>query len=362
MTRRAVGVAVVVLCLAACTTEAEDSDRGFGGNDAVCPRDPDSFTTLAGRTECPAIWSCEDLPLGKRCVAPGPDYPDSTQAWRCIDVDGHTACRGTSLPDGAAGDGWRCERTMESVVCHDDTPQYPDDASRLGWDCYYQDEFRVCDSLDGGPTQQVPPNFDVPEHDGSICFFPADDPAAAPLATGYYRFETLEGREAVHVSLVFSEGFVDNTYGVNASEGWRRHTFRDLVGSDHAEVGFQSADGVEVLRAKFDYITADDGMASGYDALGALGGDGGMITGDASAILDTTSSLDRNFNERGCVFTEDSPTPEQCPAWDARVIYEMWIARDAFGASGFGQPQLDFVHASPSKSDATEIVQPGPCP
>jgi hypothetical protein len=158
---------------------------------------------------------------------------------------------------------------------------------------------------------------------------------------------------------------VDNTYGANSSDGYRGgnngHTFRDLVSSDHAEVGFADANGVERVRAKFDYISPESSLASGYDALG-LGGDGAMMSGDPSVVVDSTSSLDRNLNELGCVYTQDSPTAAECPGWQVEVVYEMWIALDAFGAEGYGYPLLEYVHASPSRTTDTIYVTPGPCP
>jgi hypothetical protein len=61
------------------------------------------------------------------------------------------------------------------------------------------------------------------------------------------------------------------------------------------------------------------------------------------------------------VYTVDSPTAEECPGFDYRVIYEMWIDTSIF-TGGFGGPMMEFVHASPSRTENTIYIEPGPCP
>lgn len=345
--------------------------RDFVPTETSCPIDPDAYIGGdASLYECPDYWICEDIPAGKRCYTPGPDQPDGGE-WRCWDEGGATYCEGDDFPDGGNGDGWDCERRGEFVICRDDTPDYPDGGGSGDWDCFFADEFRVCDSgggdyPGGGGGGGFPGGGDYPGEGEGWCFYPTGESGGPPIVVGGFEFETVGGRDTIHISLIFSEAFVDNSYGANSSDGYRgggpgSHTFRDLVSSDHAEVGFTNGAGTEVLRAKFDYITAA-GTASGYDSLGVVGGDGSMIAGDASAVVDATSSLDRNFNERDCVFTESSPTAAECPSWDNRVVYEMWLDLAAFGSSGFGMPALSSVHASPSRTDDTIPVTPGPCP
>ena len=341
------------------TLAGEEDPRadGFEPTETVCPSDPDAY--IGGDPslyECPEYWVCENIPGGKRCYQPGPDYPDDGD-WECRDEGGVTICEGSDYPDGGGGGDWDCERRGDLVICTKDDPDYPDDGGGGGWDCFFTDEFRVCDGGGGGG--------DFPDDDGDFCFYPEGETEGPPIVRGGYTFTTVGGRDAVHVRLIFDEGFVDNSYGANSSDGYRGgnngHTFRDLVSSDHAEIGFADGSGSQVLLAKFDYISPGD-TTSGYDALGVHGGDGSMMSGDIGAVLDATSSLDRNFNERGCVYTNDSPTEDECPAWDNRVVYEMWLALDAFGAAGFGGPVLTYVHASPSRTDDTIPVIPGECP
>jgi hypothetical protein len=230
------------------------------------------------------------------------------------------------------------------------------------------------------------------------CFFDRYD---NPAATLEWIVETAKDAELVHVRLILNPDFVDNTYGANAI-GWSHgnaaparlpagamgmgapgakvmmpmphgmlgHTFMDLVGSDHAEFKLSDADAHLVLHVKADYLSPAS-APSGYASLGVRGGDGRMLEGDAAAIVAVSTSLDRNLNECGMPsYTVDSPatdanyTPNRAtPNWDYRVVYDVWVRADAFGASGFGDALVDFVHASPSKGDSpTANVVAGPCP
>jgi hypothetical protein len=328
---------------------------------STCPTDPDAF--IGGDPTlyvCPDFWVCEELsgPI-KRCTNPGPRYPDGSGDWDCWDEGGTTVCRGHDFPDGGGDSDWRCERQDEFVICRSDSPDYPDGGSGGDWDCRFVDTYRVCES--GGDN---PGGGDYPDGGDDVCFYPVGDPTGGPVVHAQYTFETIGGRDTVHIVLIFDEGFVDNSYGANSSDGYRGghngHTFRDLVSSDHAEVGFLDAGGTERLRAKFDYISPAP-TPTGYDALGATGGDGSMMGGDAGAVVDASSSLAWNFNTLGCVFTEDSPSPAECPDWENRVIYEMWIDLAAF-PGGFGMPALEYVHASPSRTTDTIEVYPDECP
>lgn len=149
------------------------------------------------------------------------------------------------------------------------------------------------------------------------------------------------------------------------------HSFRDLTGSDHAEFKLSDANGELILHFKEDYISQSSDAPSGYATLGVSGGDGRMIAGDEGALVAFSTSLDRDLNACGLAdFTLDSPatdldyTPVKgAEAWDYRVVYDVWVAADAFGDAGFGEAVVDFVHASPSKAEGpTSIVTRRVCP
>jgi hypothetical protein len=219
---------------------------------------------------------------------------------------------------------------------------------------------------------------------GSICFYgpitttTTTTTTSTPAATIEFLHETAGGQEYYRFRIIFDPAFVDNTYGVNAI-GWgtKGHTFKDLVGSDHAELSL--FDGTSTLVSMFDidYITASAASACLYGALGVSGGEGKMLLGDAKHVLASTTSLDRDLN--GCGYckssacggdcTVDSPvtdakyTPNAAaPNWDYRVVYEVWIDAAAFAAKGFGGASITFVHASPSKASSNTVsVTPKPC-
>jgi len=243
----------------------------------------------------------------------------------------------------------------------------------------------------------------------TLCFTSEEDPTPAdPIAIIEQVIEEINGRRVVHLRVTFDPHFVDNTYGANAV-GWNRgqtgsggatatgsggaanqdpmmgggkkpdmkmgmaksgHTFSDLVGSDHVELLLTDGSSATVMDIKVDYITASSAESCGYDNLGVTGGEGKVITGSASAIIASTSSLDRNLNHCGYCLTEDSPATDEyftpnpaTPKWDYRMVYEVWIDEAAFGSSGFGQAYITFVHASPSKlANNTVTVVPGQCP
>lgn len=239
----------------------------------------------------------------------------------------------------------------------------------------------------GGTTGPVPG-----ARSDRLCFY-ADDPAV-PAAMMEWVVEAAANDEVVHVRLTFNPDFVDNTYGVNAigwgeqavpapmmmmgapkppkmPKGGKGHTFKDLVGSDHAEFKLFDASNTLRLQFKLDYISETSAAASGYATLGVTGGEGKMIVGSASDVVAASTSLDRNLN--ACMlggYLEDSPatdanyTPNpSAGAWDFRVVYDVWVKRASFGDAGFGRAIVDFVHASPSKvGENTVNVTPDECP
>jgi hypothetical protein len=221
---------------------------------------------------------------------------------------------------------------------------------------------------------------------GSICFYGDISGASSTTtttsstraATIEYLSETAGGQSYYRFRITFDPAFVDNTYGANAI-GWgtKGHTFKDLVGSDHAELSL--FDGTPALVSQFDidYITANATSACAYGALGVSGGEGKMLVGDAKYVLASTTSLDRDLN--GCGYCKSAACGGDCtvtspatdasytrnaatPNWDYRVVYEVWVDAAVFAGKGFGGASITFVHASPSKASSNTVtVTPKPC-
>lgn len=235
----------------------------------------------------------------------------------------------------------------------------------------------TCEQQGGDPTTTVirPP--------ATLCFQGPEDPTPNdPAAVIEQVVERAGGKSYVHIRVTLDPGFTDTTYGEGSCCGWptrRGHTFSDLIKSDHTELRLTNTTGDTVMNFKIDLASADPAKACKYGTLGVLGGDGAVVTGEASAILAVSTSLDRNLN--GCGYcksaacassgdcTIDSPTTDAMytpnpltPNWDYRVVYETWVDLNAFGSAGFGQAYITYTHSSPGKKVDTINVEPSPCP
>lgn len=226
---------------------------------------------------------------------------------------------------------------------------------------------------------------------GAVCFY--GEGLETPSATIEHITEVVNGKEYVHIRVIFDPDFVDTVYGeCSAETGWgeRGHTFRDLVGSDHTELKLYNCDDDLSMHMKVDFISQDEESSCGFANLGVTGGEGEVIVGNAEDVLAVGTSIDRNLN--GCGYCDDeanaqqmmgmgmmgkdaeqpqSPCPsaegyapsEDAPEWDFRMVYELWISADAFGNAGFCRPVIESVHASPSKAESnTIIVEADDCP
>jgi hypothetical protein len=335
------GAHALLTCLGlfACSGSSEDGNSsedhrpridGGKSNGAACASAPECASGLC------ADGVCTSGPSGIASTA-GPHFQGSGPAGRPLT----TGCG----PETADQCGGSCEQTGGAVS----TPIAPPSI--------------VCFSGEGDPTP--------------------DDPAAVIE----HIIEEINGKKYIHLRVTFDPRFADNTYGVNAV-GWGGeplsppldgkkapkakggHTFKDLVGSDHVELLLIDDAGNIVMDFKLDYISEDPSSPCGYATLGVNGGEGKMLIGDAADIAAVATSLDRNLNGCGYCSTVDSPVTDQnfsldpaAPNWDYRVVYEVWIAYDAFEGIGFGGAFLPSVHASPSKASSNTLdVTPTPCP
>ena len=169
----------------------------------------------------------------------------------------------------------------------------------------------------------------------------------------------------------------DNSYGAN-SVGWlsKAHTFSSLVGSDKAEFILKDKNGNVVLDFFMDYISQKTGAAGGYATLGPDGGDGSMVSGNRAYLKSFTTSLTENLKQfctgtnctvAGVNLLVDSPPtictdnttacyalPAGSPfaAWSFTNSYTVVIAKEAFGAAGYGSVTIGTAHNSPGKGTA----------
>jgi hypothetical protein len=174
----------------------------------------------------------------------------------------------------------------------------------------------------------------------------------------------------------------DNAYGTSAAiVGWNKHTFAQLVGSDHTIFRFKNSSGTTVLEFAMDYISTGTGTISGYKSLGATGGDGAMVTGNSAWILNPDSSLAQNLNSfctssSNCTVSgvnlfvnspmtdaDYNPVNPVFSTWIWDMYYEMTISKNAFGGNiaNFGSVSIVDAHNSPSK-DGVNSQTPITCP
>jgi hypothetical protein len=157
-------------------------------------------------------------------------------------------------------------------------------------------------------------------------------------------------------------GVNDNTYGTGSDWG---HKFGDLVGSDKAEFIFKNASGNVVLDFLCDYISGPGyPTPSGYKCLGATGGDGSMVSGNAAWIKNATTSLDDNLNKWGYVLLVNSPAvgDPAYPHWNNINSYTVTIDKAAFGGNASSAiVAIGYVHDSPPHCAPNNRIEPVPC-
>lgn len=220
-------------------------------------------------------------------------------------------------------------------------------------------------------------NFILDSLKSEIGSNPIDDGSADRIAkygVNQYFWGDLEGKDkpivmithavsadAVDIQVVFNPWFFDLTYGTNAL-GWK-HTYEQLVKSDHVAIDIQNGNKEIVFSGKLDLITASAKSPSGYACLGPFGGDGAISTGNPADIISYGSSLDDNINYYGYHLFKNSPktdtmyTPDPLyPNWQFYPIYRISLKKSAFGQSGYGSVQMSYCHASPSKDKETVNV------
>lgn len=202
---------------------------------------------------------------------------------------------------------------------------------------------------------------------GQSCFNGSNDITSRANWSIVYGTDPADDYVNIRVSL--PKNLVDNTYGTNAI-GWpSSHTFSNLTGAEFLTMALFDTNGVKQMELKLDYLSADASAPSGYSSLGVLGGEGSMLVGNASDVIDVQTSLDVNLNEYGYVLTSNSPATNSSydinaiyPNWIFDVWYEVNVKLSAFGAAGFGNVSIPNYETSPSKFGSSYYaVTEGPC-
>jgi PEP-CTERM motif-containing protein len=173
----------------------------------------------------------------------------------------------------------------------------------------------------------------------------------------------------LYLALIVPTDYVDNTYGINSSTGYRgktgEHTFKDLLNSDEAVFKFYTESGSLALETSIDYLAKFGGASKGKGKKGggsstpeeykAVADDstGSGFTGGTSQVA---SSLQYNLDTIG-LFLDNSPLDAN---WIDAVIYEMRIDGSLFANDGLDSILISKLHASPSKIEADNpVLTPG---
>jgi len=167
---------------------------------------------------------------------------------------------------------------------------------------------------------------------------------------------------AQYLYFMMPQDYVDNTYGTNASAGWKGHTFSDLLGSDSmgANPNFTWTDANAAgatNKARIDYIadcsgstTAATNCKNTYRSAGVGTGtgvteytNGGSskwskmdvdLTGSALSILEIATSLEYDLNVIDPSATVNSSLNAN---WLKEVGYELKFAAGTFDPNKWGK-------------------------
>jgi len=177
----------------------------------------------------------------------------------------------------------------------------------------------------------------------------------------------------VHAKFITNTAINDNSFGTNIVNWDREHKFSDLVGSDKAIFEIYDETGTMIMDFDLDYIGIEPDSISGYASHGiddsGEKGDGELRSGEAIWLIDFNTSLTRNLNQLGYgSYTINSPVTVSNTSytvvnsadenWIFEMIYEVTIAKEAFGDNGFvglSTIQVPDLHNSPSKTDLKDV-------
>jgi hypothetical protein len=164
-----------------------------------------------------------------------------------------------------------------------------------------------------------------------------------------------KSHRVVDVAVIFNPQFVDLTYGKNVI-GWNKHSFNQLVGSDHVQITIRDTDSTDRFQGKIDLLTATNLVPSGYASLGMKGGDGEVTIGSTDDVYAHGTSFDDNINWYGYHLFQDSPETDSIytpnpnyPMWEYYAVYHVCINDRVLGGKPYGYVFMSSVHASPSK-------------
>jgi len=144
----------------------------------------------------------------------------------------------------------------------------------------------------------------------------------------------------------------DNTYGNNSSWdwGWWGHQFSSLAGSEAAEFQILDKNGNNCLDFVVDYVSQNSQCKSGWGTKGVSGGNGYVIKGDGSKVLNCDTSISHNINSQAKYFQSTQNSPSQnVKDWDFNQAYTVTVDTSVCGTTGFGGVKCPIAKNNPAK-------------
>lgn len=159
-----------------------------------------------------------------------------------------------------------------------------------------------------------------------------------------------------------TRSFNDNVYSTNSNDvkyaGWSKHSFGDLLRSDHLVFKMKNNLSVFVLDVDLDYLFEQSGVYKSGLATGsgAHQYDGRSGTG-ASHVTAHKTSLEYDIYTAGWAnwATKSPPYPE-ADYWVYEIIYEFKVSKAVFGANTFGDADVLDSHNSPAKDSGVPTL------
>ena len=165
---------------------------------------------------------------------------------------------------------------------------------------------------------------------------------------------------------------VDNTYGDNVHPSWGgdSHSLGSLDGSDAGQVILRNGNGTVIYDVTADYfetnILGSAGIDGGEGSYDVLPGNNINLVGVETSIgysLQAYCTVPAVARSNGVDLLQDSPpidinyvpTNPTFSDWQFPYLYEFRFDSAAFGASGFGNVTIDYVHVSPNKTGSNVI-------
>lgn len=212
--------------------------------------DPDSFAACSSDTFiCVTVDS-----TSKRCEGQNPAVPDSTGDWQCYIEEDIRVCSGDHIPLNDR-EGWTCFEAGDGTTRCSAPSYFPSSGAGDGpWDCFYNNEFLLCDSSN---TTDLEPDDD----NSTITPFPPVDDTESQQEQSEENEEEEETEEEIEEETTPPEEMIEEDvceWPVEATvESCQyENSWDDHVGHCNSELGTE--DRLDICLATNDWMPCDE--------------------------------------------------------------------------------------------------------